>query len=223
MKKLIDIPDGTDTIEVKKKISKLLSEARNLAKPERCILCGKEQTSFCNSHSVPRLSLKNIATDGMVLHATALLGIDVIDIEKGVNNSGTFRFICKNCDASFFQDYENEDNLKLRPTDKMLAEIAVKNFLLQISKRTQEQELYKELQQRFSTYTNPEDLAGITELDIRNFNEEFLFHKNIVEKNETGGYQILFCIPAVAKNNDMFFAVKFWHNLPDHGCGQFQF
>lgn len=192
MKKLIDIPDGTDTIEVKKKISKLLSEARNLAKPERCILCGKEQTSFCNSHSVPRLSLKNIATDGMVLHATALLGIDVIDIEKGVNNSGTFRFICKNCDASFFQDYENEDNLKLRPTDKMLAEIAVKNFLLQISKRTQEQELYKELQQRFSTYTNPEDLAGITELDIRNFNEEFLFHKNIVEKNETGGYQILF-------------------------------
>ena len=36
-------------------------------------------------------------------------------------------------------------------------------------------------------------------------------------------YQVLFCIPAVAKNNDMFFAVKFWHNLPDHGCGQFQF
>ena len=35
--------------------------------------------------------------------------------------------------------------------------------------------------------------------------------------------QVLFCIPAVTKNDDMIFAVKFRHNLPDHGGCQFQF
>lgn len=103
MPKLIDIPEGTDMIDVRKKANKLLSKARNDAKPDKCILCGKSQTSFCNSHSVPQLSLKNIAKNGKVLHASILMGIDVIDIEKGVNNSGTFHFICNECDWTFFK------------------------------------------------------------------------------------------------------------------------
>lgn len=192
MPKLINIPEETDIIEVRKRMKKLLSEARNAAKPSKCILCGEEQTSFCNSHSVPQLSLRNIADNGKVLHASALMGIDVVDSEKGVKNSGTFYFICNSCDGRFFQDYENEQNLKLRPSDKMLAEIAVKDFLLQLSKRTQEEELHKELQRQFSAYTNPENLAGITGLDVRDFNEELQFHKGIIEKNLSGGYQILF-------------------------------
>lgn len=192
MGKLIDIPEGTDVVGIRKEISRLFSEARNNAKPDKCILCGEKQTSFCNSHSVPQLSLKNIAENGKILHASALMGIDVIDIEKGVNNSGTFHFVCNDCDGSFFQDYENEQNLKRRPSDKMLAEIAVKNFLLQLSKRTQESELYKIAQQRFEAFLNPEELEGITGLDIRDFEEEIQFHKAIVDNNMTGGYQILF-------------------------------
>lgn len=192
MKKMLDIPEGMDIIEIRKKINKLLSQARTVAKPDECILCGEKKTSFCNSHSVPQLSLKNIAENGMVLHASALMGIDVVDIEKGVNNSGTFHFICNECDNSFFQDYENEQNLKSKPTDKMLAEIAVKNFLLQLSKRTQEEELYKILQKQFNAYENPEDLAGITSLDVRDFREELQFHKVIAENCSNGGYQILF-------------------------------
>lgn len=128
MDKLIDIPEGTDVIEIRKEINKMFSEARNKAKPEKCILCGEDRTSFCNSHSVPQLSLRNIAENGKILHDSALMGIDVVDIEKGVNNSGTFHFICNECDGSFFQDYENEQNLKVKPSDKMLAEIAVKIF-----------------------------------------------------------------------------------------------
>lgn len=192
MPKLIDVPEEIDIIEVRKRVNKLLSNARNGAKPSKCILCGKEQTSFCNSHSVPQLSLRNIADNGKVLHASALMGIDVVDIEKGVNNSGTFFFICNSCDGIFFQDYENEQNLKLRPSDKMIAEIAVKDFLLQLSKRTLEEELHKELQRKFNAYTNPENLAGITGLDVRDFNEELQFHKSIVDNNLSGGYQILF-------------------------------
>jgi len=173
-------------------MNKLLSEARKAAKPDKCILCGEKQTSFCNSHSVPQLSLRNITDNGKVLHASALMGIDIIDIEKGVNNSGTFHFICNSCDGTFFQDYENEQNLKSKPSDKVLAEIAVKNFLLQLSKRTQEEELYKELQRQFNAYNNPENLAGITGLDVRDFNEELQFHKGVVDNNLISGYQILF-------------------------------
>lgn len=192
MPKLNNIPEGTDIVEIRKKMNKEISRARHNAKPGKCILCGKPQTSFCNSHSIPKLSLKNIAENGKVLHASALMGIDVLDIEKGVNNSGTFHFICNNCDGTFFQDYENEQNLKSYPTDKMLAEIAVKNFLLQLSKRTQEKELDKESQREINVYINLEDLAEITDLDIRDFNEEIQFHKGIVNNNLSGGYQILF-------------------------------
>lgn len=129
MSKLIDIPEGTDTIEIRKRMSELIFKARKEAKPNVCVLCGKPQTSFCNSHSVPRLTLKNIAKNGKVLLASVMMGIEeIIDIEDGIKGSGTFRFICNECDGKFFQDYENEQNLKLKPTDKMLAEIAVKIF-----------------------------------------------------------------------------------------------
>ena len=45
-------------------------------KPEKCILCGKEQTSFCNSHSVPQMCLRPIADQGKVLHASLAMGFD---------------------------------------------------------------------------------------------------------------------------------------------------
>ena len=37
------------------------------------------------------------------------------------------------------------------------------------------------------------------------------------------GYQVVFCISAVTRDDDMIFAVKFRHNLPDYGGCQFQF
>lgn len=40
MQKLIDIPDGTNVVDIRKKMNRLLSEARNNAKPDICILCG---------------------------------------------------------------------------------------------------------------------------------------------------------------------------------------
>lgn len=192
MLKLIDIPEEIDIVKFRKKMSKLLSTARNTSKPHECILCRNPQTSFCNSHSVPQLVLKNIAENGKVLHASALIGIDVVNVEDGVKNSGTFHFICNDCDGKFFRDYENEQNLKRKPSDKMLAEIAVKNLLLQLSKREQEKELYVELQKEFNAYDNLEKLEEINGLDIRDYTEEIQFHKNIADNNISGGYQILF-------------------------------
>lgn len=178
-----NIPEGTDIIEVRKKVNKMLSEARKKAKPPKCILCGKEQSSFCNSHSVPQMCLRPIADRGKVLHASLAMGFDigVVDLDGGVNKSGTFNYICRECDAKFFQDYENPDNIIHPPTDKFLAEIAVKNMLLQLSKRANEQELIPVLQRELGMYENPDDLSKIKTLDQKEYEEEDVYLSNVFD------------------------------------------
>lgn len=190
---LIDIPEGMDRISIKKRLGVMMAEARQKAKPDKCILCGKEKSSFCNSHSVPKMSLKNIADDGKLLLASQLIGLEeIVDSEKGVNNSGTFHYICNECDSSFFQDYENEDNIAKAPTDKMLAEIAVKNILLQLNKRAQEKELIKIQQRDFRAFVNPQDYFDVKEMDYQELLEELSFHKRIADEDIKGGYRVLF-------------------------------
>ena len=152
-----NIPEGTDIIEVRKKVNKMLSEARKKAKPPKCILCGKEQSSFCNSHSVPQMCLRPIADRGKVLHASLAMGFDIIH----------------------------------PPTDKFLAEIAVKNMLLQLSKRANEQELIPVLQRELGMYENPDDLSKIKTLDQKEYEEEVLFHQDIAKNNKVCGYNVL--------------------------------
>lgn len=82
------------------------------------------------------------------------------------------------------------DNIVQHPTDKMLAEIAVKNFLLQLSKRSVEMKLWNIIQQDFNTFENFEEGMDIKKMDFSEFESEMLFHKNIADKNESGGYQI---------------------------------
>lgn len=193
MVKIMNVSKETDKLEVRKRINKLISSARKNAKPKVCELCGKEKTSFCNSHSVPQMSLRPIADNGVVLHASAALGFDkdIINIENGIKKSGTFRYICNDCDGSFFQDYENPSNILKVPTDKMLGEIAVKNFLLQMSKRSDEIELWNIIQQDMNAFENFDDGINIKEMDFSEFRSEVKFHKNIVDNKEVGCYQIL--------------------------------
>ena len=192
MNKLITIPPNTNEIEMRKKLNKLLSDSRKLSKPTKCILCGNPQTSFCNSHSVPQMSLKTISQNGKLLQSTGLVGIELVDIEKGVNNSGTFNYICNSCDRDFFRDYETYENLMNRPSDKILGEIAVKNILLQISKRTMEQELYTLLQNEYSPFEQLDVLKDIQKMDISEYSSELEFHKNIVDNDIKNGYRILY-------------------------------
>lgn len=194
MNDFLKIPEGIDKIAVRKILNKWLSEARRKAKPKTCIMCGKSQTSFCNSHSVPQMFLKQIADNGKLLLASSLIGFDfeIVDLEAGVNRSGTFNYICNKCDGTFFQDYENIDNIEKYPTDKMLAEIAVKNILLQISKRAVEKQLITIQQREHNLFYNPQDGIDIKNLDVNEYLNELQFHKKIADTNETGCYQILF-------------------------------
>jgi len=93
--KLLVSPEGFDPIEVRRQTNAMLRKAQSDSKPDSCILCGKRVTSFCNSHSVPQMVLRSITDNGKVLQSNMLVGVEMLDIEKGVNNSGTFHYIPK--------------------------------------------------------------------------------------------------------------------------------
>lgn len=84
---MFDIPEEIDEIKIKKDINDFMRKIQEETKPEKCILCGKEQTSFCNSHSVPKMVLKNIAKAGKLYHANKLIEIPVVDKEKGIDDT----------------------------------------------------------------------------------------------------------------------------------------
>ena len=79
------------TIEQKKEIARIYKKVRELSKPSSCLICGKSQTSFCNSHLIPQMVLKSIAINGKLLQASILMDIEDIDIEKGFKIFGKFK------------------------------------------------------------------------------------------------------------------------------------
>ncbi len=178
------IPNGMDIIDAKKKVGSLLRTVQNSSKPDKCIICGQPKTSFCNSHSVPRMCLKNIAVDGKVLQANKLVGVDIIDVEKGINNSGTFHFICNECDSKVFQDYERPDGwTETSPTDRVLAQIALKDVLLMLSKRHMETLLWQRASE-MSNIGGMNYLKTVHELDIRDYTEEMELYKGITTETK---------------------------------------
>ena len=173
------IPDGMDPIDAKKKVGAFLKSIQQDSKPDKCILCGKHKTSFCNSHSVPRMCLKNIAYNGKVLQSNGLVGADIIDVEKGINNSGTFHFICNECDSIAFQDYENPDIwTEMVPMDKVLSQIALKDVLLMLSKRNMETLFWQRVAE-IGNIGGMDYMKTVQELDIRDFTDEMELYRGI--------------------------------------------
>ena len=136
--------DITKDIEIalNKRMSRIMSEVKSETKGDVCFFCGKPVTSFCNSHNVPRFCLESIGADGKVTGPNAILGLPSMGVSigkdyLGISEAGTFRIICRECDCTIFQDYENPDNYfeTTPPSQKILAEIALKNYLKFISKR----------------------------------------------------------------------------------------
>ena len=182
-------------------------------KPRKCLLCDKDTTSFCNSHTIPQLSLKNISDSGKLTQAGYLIGSDLSDNDKGVNNSGTIQIICRKCDSFYFQEYENEMNLTSYPSDKMLSQIALKNFLLELVRRREEKYHFEKLMSDNTsnkalylripeissktlenTSQKIKDLRNSFDYDIEDFQNEILLHRTAIEDNHkgTGAYQIIF-------------------------------
>ena len=186
---LLDILDENAKIEARKRLNEIIRIAQQEAKPTKCPLCGKEQTSFCKSHSIPRMVLNTIKQNGYVLSANSLIGIDLLNTEDGIKNAGVFYYICNDCDNRYFQDYENADNMSHRPTGLMMAEIALKNALQQLSKRTQEKLIYRQLQDKI---LNWKMIEKVHDWDIQEYTEEIHHYQNIIDDRTTDEFDILF-------------------------------
>lgn len=80
-----------DEIEFRKQFNEIYRRAQKQSKLEYCLCCGKNVTSFCNSHTLPRFILKSISDNGMVYTSNNYFKMPLTGIESGLNNSGTFK------------------------------------------------------------------------------------------------------------------------------------
>lgn len=154
-------------MQMRRHLNDFFSRARNAARQDTCMYCGEKGRSFCKSHSIPKSFLINIAEDGMLSNTNYLTPIHLldIDVDTGVKKAGTFQLICRDCDKDIFLDYENPDNYKNQPSQKMMAQIAMKNYLLFINKRLIEMEGYKD---QFREYSFIPEKEKNRQLDITN-------------------------------------------------------
>lgn len=183
----------TNKIEYKKQISKILKESRKRAKLDTCYCCGKVTPSICNSHFVPAFCLRNIAVNGEVNYSNTLINVAGMDFDKGVNEAGTFRLICRDCDSMIFRDYENPENYLNEPSPKMIAQIAMKNYLKMISKRLIEIVLHEDIDGMLPI--SSEALSQqrlVDELDLVEYQKGFEKAKRLSSKNWSGEYYIFY-------------------------------
>lgn len=108
--------------------------ARENSKPEFCYICGSFMPKFCNSHTIPKYCLKEIAHEGKLYTASVLTEINLSKAEVGVNEAAIFKRVCRKCDTEYFKVYETPSTLTQAPTDRIMGQIAAKNLLREISK-----------------------------------------------------------------------------------------
>ena len=94
-----------------------------------CQICRKVNIKFCNSHTIPRFILKNIAENGRLYNTQILKEIPLIQQENGIGNTQIFKSICSECDSKIFHEYETPENWLRIPNDNMLSQIALKCHL----------------------------------------------------------------------------------------------
>lgn len=203
----------------KRIMSKLFKEARKAAKRDSCYFCGKSVTSFCNSHSVPKFCLKNIDTNGKVLTLNTIVDNPLLDIENGINKAGTFQIICNECDSKIFSDYENPDNYSIKPTQKMIAQMALKNSLKSISKRLFEIELYNILAKKSNNASIFSEVKNnVNELDLKEYEDSFKKAKRALEKSDNSDYYVCYYekldyVVPIAFQSSMALVVDFEGNI----------
>ena len=170
-------------IEARKTYSKLINKSKQQAKKSECLWCGEKITRFCNSHSLPQCILRNIDTDGKVDYFNSMLNLPLINSDKGINEAGTFKLLCREKKKKIFQDYENLASLCVRPSETVLEEIALKNVLMMLNKRYIEIELFNNMKNEFSMPYPYEVKQEANSLDERDFWWDFIRIKDVIVKH----------------------------------------
>lgn len=173
-------------IDYNKQMSIIIKESRNNAKLDNCLFCDKKCSSYCNSHSIPQFVLRNISDNGLLFEPSTLMQLDILRNEVGINEAGTFRLICRDCDSRLFSDYENPDNYNNIPTQKMLAQISLKNSMLLIYRRLFEKEIYSQLNAKYGLPDSISDIKNmINELDLVDFKRCYKKATKAITKNSS--------------------------------------
>lgn len=171
-------------IETRKQFSKLINKSKQQAKKSECLWCGKKITRFCNSHSLPQCILRNIDTDGKIDYFNSMVNLPLINSDKGINEAGTFKLLCKECDGKIFQDYENLESLCVRPSESILEEIAMKNVLMMLNKRYIEIQLYNNMQSQYNMPYPYEVKQEVNSLDEKDFWWDFVRIRKMVKLSD---------------------------------------
>lgn len=178
-----------DVVIAFRKIYSKLSE--NIADKNStvCPICNQPIKSFCNSHSLPRFCLKQIADNGMVISPSFIFNCPIFESKTGVAKTGTFHLICEKCDHEAFSEYENPQNYLKQPSEKMLAQIAMKTSLRFIYKRILEINMYRNL---VENYPVPYLESAITtcKRDYDDFFKDFKYAKKAITSSINPQYQI---------------------------------
>ncbi|SCX81696.1 hypothetical protein SAMN05720606_101115 [Paenibacillus polysaccharolyticus] len=194
-------------VEYNKRVGNMLKASRANAKNSQCLICGKDCSSFCNSHSVPQFCLQNIAEEGKFYHSGNLVDMPMVDKEKGIGEAGTFKIICRECDSSAFSDYENPEAYYQEPTDKMLSQIAMKNYLKSISKRQLEIQIYRNMTKEFGELQMLSQMEGVGSLDLEEYVDEFSYAKKACQSKWDNNYylsyfhSVPYVVPIAFQNN----------------------
>lgn len=53
-----------------------------------------------------------------------MINIALLNSDKGIGETGTFKLVCRECDGKIFQDYENMESLCAKPSESIIEEIA---------------------------------------------------------------------------------------------------
>lgn len=131
-------------IDARKAIGQFIKDSRIEAKHEECLICGKI-APFCNSHTIPQFCLKHIAYNGKLKTFNSLIGTELLSVESGINNAGTFQIICRQCDSTIFHNYEDPQAYSVVPNNILLNQIALKNSLRDIVKHENEIKMFNKL------------------------------------------------------------------------------
>ncbi len=163
-------------VPINKGFRQISKEVKRRAKRDTCYVCGATCKSFCNSHTVPQFCLKRIANNGLLYTSGLQKEFPLLGSDTGVTQAGTFHIICNTCDGTIFQEYENPNAYSEPPSPKMLAQIAMKNYLRYIYKRQEEFEIYSVILERSK---DPEALFFASQqftpikLDLKEYEEGY--------------------------------------------------
>lgn len=181
-----------ELIGAKRYVNDFMGQCRRDAKLGICYHCNIKKPEICNSHSIPAFVLREIASEGKLYTFNKLLDSQITSGESGINNSGVFHLICRDCDSKAFYQYEDPSKYDGVITQQMLAQIAMKCNLKHIYKKLNETQIYDALHDSGKLFGGIQNnIQKTTELDLRENIRDYKYAKKIAKKSWGNEYYLI--------------------------------